>query len=44
MDNNDLIRAICTLVNSVNNQNALKRIYNLTFYLICREDMGGKDE
>lgn len=44
MDNNNLIRAICTMVNSINNQNALKRIYNLTFYLICREDMGGKDK
>lgn len=42
MDNNNLIRAICTMVNSINNQNALKRIYNLTFYLILHEEMGGR--
>lgn len=42
MDNNNLIRAICTLVNNINSQNALKRIYNLTFYLILHEEMGGR--
>ena len=42
MGNNDLIQAICTMVNSINNQNALKRIYNLTFYLILHEEMGGR--
>lgn len=42
MGNNDLIQAICTLVNDINSQSALKRIYNLTFYLILHEEMGGE--
>lgn len=42
MGNNDLIQAICTLVNNINSQSALKRIYNLTFYLILHEEMGGR--
>lgn len=34
MDNNDLIQAICVMVNSIKNRDSLKRIYRFTFYLL----------
>lgn len=37
MDNNDLIQAICTLVNNINSQSELKRIYNIVSRLFINE-------
>lgn len=37
MDNNELIQAICTLVNNINSQSALKRIYNMVSRLFIKE-------